>query len=54
MLAEDRRLKEIAFTLRISHRTVRFHKSRIMEELGITGNSGLVQYAIKHAIIPPP
>ena len=53
MLAEDRRLKEIAFTLRISHRTVRFHKSRIMEELGITSNSGLVQYAIKHAIIPP-
>ena len=51
MLAEGRSMKEIAYILEISHRTVRFHKSRIMEELGITTNSELVQYAIKHAII---
>jgi DNA-binding NarL/FixJ family response regulator len=54
MLAEGRPMKEIAYLLQISHRTVRFHKYRIMEELGITTNSELVQYAIKHAIIPPP
>jgi DNA-binding NarL/FixJ family response regulator len=54
MLAEGRPMKEIAYVLQISHRTVRFHKYRIMEELGITTNSELVQYAIKHAIIPPP
>ena len=54
MLAEGRTLKEIAYTLQISHRTVRFHKTRIMEELGIKTNSELVQYAIKHSIIPPP
>lgn len=54
MLAEGRSMKEIAYVLEISHRTVRFHKYRIMEELGITTNSELVQYAIKHAIISMP
>ena len=54
MLAEGRTAKEIAFVLQISLRTVRFHKYRIMEELGISTNSELVQYAIKHSIIPPP
>ena len=54
MLAEGRSMKEIAYILEISLRTVRFHKYRIMEELGITTNSELVQYAIKHAIISPP
>lgn len=53
MLAEGRSLKEIAYTLHISHRTVRFHKCRIMEELGIKSTAELVQYAIKHAIISP-
>ena len=51
MLAEGRSLKEIAAVLQIKYRTVRFHKSRIMEELGITTNSELVQYAIKHGMI---
>jgi DNA-binding NarL/FixJ family response regulator len=51
MLAEGRPMKEIAYLLHISHRTVRFHKSGIMEELSITTNSELVQYAIKHGII---
>ena len=52
MLAEGRSMKEIAYILHISHRTVRYHKYRIMEELGIKTNSELVQYAIKHSIIP--
>jgi DNA-binding CsgD family transcriptional regulator len=51
MLAEGRSMKEIAYILQITHRTVRFHKSRIMEELSLTSNSELVQYAIKHGII---
>jgi DNA-binding NarL/FixJ family response regulator len=51
MLAEGRSLKEIAHTLRITHRTVRFHKARIMEELEITNNSELVKYAINHGVI---
>jgi DNA-binding NarL/FixJ family response regulator len=52
MLAEGRRLQEIADILQISKRTVRFHKARIMEELAITTNAELVQYAIKHSILP--
>jgi DNA-binding NarL/FixJ family response regulator len=51
MLAEGRPLKEIAFLLKITHRTVRFHKAKIMEELGITTNSDLVKYAIHHGVI---
>ena len=51
MLAEGRPMKEIAYLLHISHRTVRFHKSGIMQELNITTNSELVQYAIKQGII---
>jgi DNA-binding NarL/FixJ family response regulator len=51
MLAEGRSLGEIALDLQISYRTVRFHKLRLMEELGIAKNSDLVRYALKHGII---
>ncbi len=54
MLAEGRSMKEIASILQIAHRTVRFHKHQIMQELGITTTSELVRYAMKHAMIPPP
>jgi len=51
MLAEGRSMKEIAFTLDITYRTVLFHKSRIMEELGIRTNAELFQYAMNHNLI---
>lgn len=53
LLAEGRSMKETAYSLHITHRTVRFHKVRIMEELGIKTNAELVQYAMKHSIISP-
>jgi DNA-binding NarL/FixJ family response regulator len=53
MLAEGRSLGEIASLLQISYRTVRFHKLRIMEELGISKNTELVKYAMKHGMISP-
>lgn len=53
MLAEGRSLKEIAYVLQITHRTVRFHKAKIMTELGIGTNSELVKYAITHGVISP-
>jgi DNA-binding NarL/FixJ family response regulator len=53
MLAEGRRLGEIASQLGISYRTVRFHKVRLMEELGISNNTGIVKYAMKHGIVSP-
>jgi DNA-binding NarL/FixJ family response regulator len=51
LLAEGRPLKEIAYILQIKHRTVRFHKTRIMEELQLTSTSELVQYAIRRGMI---
>jgi DNA-binding NarL/FixJ family response regulator len=51
MLAEGRSMKEIACVLEIAHRTVRFHKYQIMEELGITTNSELIRYAMRHRMI---
>jgi DNA-binding NarL/FixJ family response regulator len=51
MLAEGRSLGEIATILQISYRTVRFHKVRIMEELGISKNAELVKYAMNHGLI---
>ena len=51
MLAEGRTLQEIADILHITHRTVRFHKCQIMEELRITTNAELVHYAVKHGMI---
>ena len=53
MLAEGRSLREIASLLQISYRTVRFHKVRIMEELGISKNTELVKYAMKNGMISP-
>ncbi|HTZ49944.1 MAG TPA: response regulator transcription factor [Verrucomicrobiae bacterium] len=53
MLAEGRSLREISALLKISYRTVRFHKVRIMEELGTSKNADLVKYAMKHGIISP-
>lgn len=53
LLAEGRSLQEIASLLQISYRTVRFHKVRNMEELGISKNAELVSYAIKHGMISP-
>lgn len=50
MLAEGSTLGQIAVDLKISYRTVRFHKTRIMEELGTSNNAELVKYAMNHGI----
>jgi DNA-binding NarL/FixJ family response regulator len=51
LLAEGRALREIAARLKISYRTVRFHKVGIMQELGMSKNADLVRYAMKHGMI---
>ena len=51
LLAEGHSMKEVANILDLSPRTIAFHKYRIMEELGLKTNAGLVQYAIKHGVI---
>jgi len=51
LLAEGRTMKEIANILKITPRTVAFHKYSMMEELGIKSSAELVQFAIKKRIV---
>jgi DNA-binding NarL/FixJ family response regulator len=53
LLAEGKSMKEIAAILDISPRTVEFHKYRVMQVLGVKTNAELVQYAVRHGLIPP-
>ena len=58
LVAEGYQNKEIAQLLKISVKTVEFHKTRIMNELDIHTPAGLTRYAIDHGIaaslgVPP-
>jgi DNA-binding NarL/FixJ family response regulator len=53
LLAEGRSMKEVAYVLKLTPRTVAFHKYKIMERLRLRTNSELVQYAIREHIISP-
>ena len=50
LVAEGYQNKEIAQLLKISVKTVEFHKTRIMGELNIHTPAGLTRYAIDHGI----
>jgi DNA-binding NarL/FixJ family response regulator len=52
LVAEGRHNKEIAEALKISIKTVEYHKSRIMTELNIHTAAGLTRYALDRGIIP--
>lgn len=51
LVAEGRGTKEIAEILKISARTVEFHRYRAMESLDLHTIAELVQYAIKHGLV---
>ena len=51
LLADGLSAKQIAAKLNISHRTVEFHKYRMMESLGAKSGSDLIHFAIKHGIV---
>jgi DNA-binding NarL/FixJ family response regulator len=51
LLAEGHTMKEIARKLKITARTVAFHKYSMMRELGIKSSAELVQYAIKQHVV---
>jgi DNA-binding NarL/FixJ family response regulator len=53
LLAEGHTMKEIARLLKITPRTVAFHKYAMMEQLGVSSNAELVLAAIKQHIISP-
>ena len=53
LLAEGRTMKETATILKLSARTVAFHKYRIMQEFGLNNNSDLLKLAIREHLVSP-
>jgi DNA-binding NarL/FixJ family response regulator len=51
LLAEGHTMKEIARILKITPRTVAFHKYSMMDLLGVASSAELVQFAIKQHIV---
>jgi DNA-binding NarL/FixJ family response regulator len=51
LLAEGKTMKEVADLLHVVPRTVAFHKYRVMEELELKTNAGLLQFAIKNHMV---
>ena len=51
LLAEGRSMKEAAFLLNVSPRTVAFHKYTMMEHLHIKSTAELVQYALSSRLV---
>lgn len=52
LVAEGLTLKEIASTLGLSPKTVEYHKSKLMEQLGIHTTAELTKYALAHGLTP--
>jgi len=50
LLAEGRSMKEVAFVLNVSPRTVAFHKYTMMEHLHIRSNAELIEYALRSSL----
>jgi DNA-binding NarL/FixJ family response regulator len=51
LLAEGRSMKEVAFILNVSPRTVAFHKYTMMEHLNIRSSAQLIEYAMRSALV---
>jgi len=52
LLAEGYSMKEAAKILKVTSRTVAFHKYRMMEQLHLKTNADLIQLAIRKGMIP--
>ena len=53
LLTEGRTAKDIANVLKISPRTVEFHKGQILEHLHLENTTDLIKYALTHGIVTP-
>jgi|SRR5208282_100584 len=51
LLAEGRPMKEIADILKVSEKTIMFHKYHMMESFNIKNNAELVLFALKNGLI---
>ena len=52
LLSEGYSMKQVAGLLKITPRTVAFHKYRMMEQLGIETSAELVRFAVNQGIVP--
>jgi len=50
LLVSGRSMKEVAFTLRISARTVAYHKYRIMDDFKLGSSAALVKFAMEEQV----
>jgi len=50
LLVKGNTMREVAAILKITPRTVAFHKYRIMEKLEISSNAELIRYAVRRRI----
>jgi DNA-binding NarL/FixJ family response regulator len=50
LIAEGKPVKEIAFTLGVSHKTIETHREQIMKKLGIYSVAELTKYAIREGV----
>jgi DNA-binding NarL/FixJ family response regulator len=51
LIAEGRTTKEIAFSLKLSVKTVETHRRQVMERLQIFDIPGLVRFAMRHGVV---
>jgi DNA-binding NarL/FixJ family response regulator len=51
LVAEGKSIKEVAAVLNVSIKTVEFHKTRIMRQLGMRSAAQLTKYAIANGLI---
>jgi DNA-binding NarL/FixJ family response regulator len=51
LLAEGRPMKEAAYILSVSTRTIAFHKYRMMEQLGLKSSAELIQFAVSQHVV---
>lgn len=51
LLAEGRSMKEVAFMLNVTPRTVAFHKYAMMEHLRLKTSAELIRFALKNSIV---
>jgi DNA-binding NarL/FixJ family response regulator len=54
LVAEGRTISGISNILKIASRTVVFHKSNIMDKLGVRTTAELTRSAIRHGLVPAP
>ncbi len=50
LLVQGNTMREVAAILKITPRTVAFHKYRMMSALKITSNAELIRYAVRRRI----